>query len=144
MRRPPWLTHANGARALAGMTVVIKNPGSAAPAYEKLLGADRVARHETGFSARLGGAVVHFGVPGAGLASLSVTVADVEKTARCLDAAEIPYHAPGRWKPSRASRVRHRRRAGVRTSVTDPWYYPRASARKSKVLLRASAALLAS
>ena len=28
--------------------------------------------------------------------------------------------------------------------ITVPWYYPRASLRKSKVLLRASAALLAS
>ncbi len=94
VRRPTWLIHANGAQALAGMTVVVEDPGSAAPAYEKLLGADRVDRREEEFLARLGGAVVRFQAPGAGSASLSLAVADTETTARCLSAAGVAFARP--------------------------------------------------
>ena len=94
VRRPPWLIHANGAQGIAGMTVVVDDPGLASWTYEKLLGADRVARHEPGFSAHLGGAVVRFQGPGAGSASLSVTVADAETTARCLSAAGVAFARP--------------------------------------------------
>ncbi len=91
VRRPAWLVHANGAQALAGASVVARDPVSAFLAYENLFGADRVARHEDGFSVRLGGAVIRFGAPGSAKNSLSVAVADVETTARCLDATGIPF-----------------------------------------------------
>ena len=94
VRRPSWLIHANGARGIAGATVVVEDPGSVAPAYERLLGADRVARREAGFSALLGGAVIRFRAPGAGLVSLSVRVADVAATVRSLSAAGVPFARP--------------------------------------------------
>jgi len=94
VRRPPWLIHANGARGIAGATVAVEDPGSLAPAYERLLGADRVVRREAGLSARLGGAVIRFRAPGAGSASLSVRVADVETTAGSLSAAGVPFARP--------------------------------------------------
>ncbi len=94
VRRPSWLVHANGAQDIAGASVVTEDPSSAAPAYEKLLGADRIARHKAGFSVCLGGAVIHFGAPGTGKVSLSVRVADAETTARCLNARGIPFARP--------------------------------------------------
>ena len=94
VRHPSWLIHANGAWSIAGATVAVEDAVSAAPAYERLLGADRVERHESEFSARLGGAVLRFRPPGAGLISLSVRVADAEATARCLSATGVFFDRP--------------------------------------------------
>ncbi|MDP6788494.1 MAG: VOC family protein [Rhodospirillales bacterium] len=94
VRRPAWLVHANGSCGIAEVTVDLEDPGSAAPAYETLLGPDRVTRRADGFSARLGGAVIRFGTLGGGSNSLAVAVADVETTARYLNAAGIPFARP--------------------------------------------------
>ena len=94
VRRPTWLVHANGAQALAGATVAVEDRGTAAPAYERLFGADRVARRESEFSAHLGDAVIRFREPGDGLVALSVRVADTAATARCLDGGGIPFARP--------------------------------------------------
>lgn len=42
IRRPAWLEHANGARALVGMTVVVEDPARTAAAYRPFFGPDCV------------------------------------------------------------------------------------------------------
>ncbi len=40
LRRPDWLSHANGAQALHGVAAMVADPAALAPAYERLLGAE--------------------------------------------------------------------------------------------------------
>lgn len=60
MRRPEWLTHANGAVAVVGATVVVADPEATARGYEALLGAGAVTRTDRVVAVRVGRHVVMF------------------------------------------------------------------------------------
>jgi hypothetical protein len=47
VRRPEWLAHPNGARALLGMTIAVDRPRALVPAYRKLFG-DRAVMADAG------------------------------------------------------------------------------------------------
>ncbi len=112
IRRPEWLVHANGARALAAITVVVDAPHALGPAYARLLGAGAVTPSDDVLTVRAGRTALVFATPagfddlypgadlgtGAGLpliAGMTVTVASVDATAKALDANAVPYARDG-------------------------------------------------
>ena len=60
VRRPAWLTHANGALAIAAMTVAVEDPSALALAYGKLFGYDRVRVSDGVVAVACGGAEIRF------------------------------------------------------------------------------------
>ena len=108
VRQSPWLEHANGARGLASVTGVVEDPGAAALAYSALFGPEAVSADpglvevETGagrlrFTTPAGldrlypGADAEPGYPAPWLAGLRLSVASLDTTAGCLDAAGVRY-----------------------------------------------------
>ncbi len=107
LRRPAWLRHANGARALRSCTVLVEDPASLTEALTRLLGegarseTDRVVTFHTGgapiilappedallLHPTLGEAEPH---PAPRLAVASVAVEDPERTAALLRQREVP------------------------------------------------------
>lgn len=97
IRRPAWMTHANGARRLALVTVAVADPKAVAAAWRRLLGSAAVAEDDAGATVRVGGGVVHFGraEPGMreGPVGIGIAVADPDATRAVLDGNRIPYEA---------------------------------------------------
>ncbi len=75
IRRPEWLAHANGARAIAAITVAAADPVSLAPSYEALFGADAVGLADGVLIVRVGAARLQFAAP-EGLARLHPAMAE--------------------------------------------------------------------
>lgn len=75
IRRPEWLAHANGARAIAAITVAAADPASLAPSYEALFGAAAVSLTDGVLTVRAGATRLQFAAP-AGLARLHPAMAD--------------------------------------------------------------------
>ncbi len=75
IRRPEWLAHANGAHAIAAITVAAADPSSLAPAYEALFGAAAVSLAEDVLTVRVGAARLQFAAPD-GLARLHPSMAE--------------------------------------------------------------------
>lgn len=85
MRRPQWLIHANGARAIASMAVAVGDVAAARETYGRVLGADFV-NDKICFLESEGDA---------GLTSLALSVSDVEQTAAFLEDAGVLYTRDG-------------------------------------------------
>ncbi len=102
----PWLEHPNGARGIAGLTVVVDEPGAVATAYADLLGHAAVQATDNLVEAHCGACCLRFtdaeGLrerhPRASTAPLAtgpmameIAVADLAATARHLDRAGVPH-----------------------------------------------------
>ncbi len=110
--RPELMTHANGARALAGVVVATDNPEATAKAYQRLFAAGRITPTDGGFRVETGSssAVISCLTPAAvtalypGLdataalrghfAALQIGVADLAATRAVLTANGVPF-TPG-------------------------------------------------
>jgi len=60
LRRPEWLDHPNGVRALEGVTVVVEDPASLAPAYAAAFGADALRPGQGRLDVRAGRHALRF------------------------------------------------------------------------------------
>jgi hypothetical protein len=103
----PWLRHANGAKAIREMTVVVGDPGEVGEPYGALLGDEQVRGGDGQVSVACGGctllfvtpevAAARFGVLAEGigsaaapyLAALAIAVEDLEAAAACLTEREV-------------------------------------------------------
>lgn len=102
MRRPEWLDHANGARAIAGIGIVVEDPAAGAAAWLRLAGEGAVTAAENRLEVRFGPTVLRFTGPEAErhpvhgdlappfVASLRIEVGDLAATDRCLAKNDIP------------------------------------------------------
>ncbi len=54
VRRPEWLTHANGAKFIKSVVVVVDNPGALAPYYQRLCGSINVTLTDNTMTVRFG------------------------------------------------------------------------------------------
>ncbi|MFN0044077.1 MAG: VOC family protein [Alphaproteobacteria bacterium] len=63
VRRPEWLTHANGAIGLKGISVAVASVEGLAEAYTRLFGSGAVTRTDDTVSVRVGGHLVMFATP---------------------------------------------------------------------------------
>ena len=113
IRRPDWLSHANGAQGVASMTAVVEDLAAATVAHARLFGAEAVRREgsalvietETNTIIRvveppdLGKLSGVLAVDGASkvpsLVLITVAVDDTEKTARHLSAGRIDFARVG-------------------------------------------------
>jgi len=112
LRRPAWLRHANGARAIGSVTVVVENPVALMGAYEALFGAGATAMTDDTLAVFTGNSVILFvtendlevlypGVPAGPsrplpwIAALDLVVDDLSVTARHLAAQGVPFHHDG-------------------------------------------------
>ncbi len=112
VRRPEWLNHANGARALTGITTVVPSPPALAAAYIRLLGAGAATLTDDILTVRAGPTTLIFATPEdvgrlypdledapAGDAPLTVAmtiaVEDIGRVAGILDDNSVPYSREG-------------------------------------------------
>jgi len=112
VRRPEWLNHANGARALTGITTVVPAPPALAAAYIRLLGAGAATLTDDILTVRAGPTTLIFATPEdvgrlypdledapAGDAPLTVAmtiaVEDIGRVAGILDDNSVPYSREG-------------------------------------------------
>lgn len=105
VRRPDWLVHDNGARAIASIAVPAEDPPAALPAYERLLGPGAVTMTDEMVVLRIGSASVVLVRPhdmetlfpdvlpeaGPRPAVVTLKVADLEQTAAVLAAGRVPF-----------------------------------------------------
>jgi catechol 2,3-dioxygenase-like lactoylglutathione lyase family enzyme len=113
VRRPEWLTHANGARALLGMTVACVDPAVLAPAYRRLLGDRAVSSGDGRLRVETGAGWIDFATPAAlarryesvaplpgqkppWAAAMTIGVADID---RCRAALAAGGFAPRALEP---------------------------------------------
>lgn len=109
MRRPEWLDHANGAKAIAGLTVLAEDPAALAPAYAALFGQEAANLVDDILDVRVGDASIRFVQPGhvgrlhpamtgslsaalpaaPAIVALSVAVTDTTVVAELLDEAGV-------------------------------------------------------
>ena len=115
VRQPDWLAHANGARALAGVTTVVDDPPALAAAYATLLGAGAVTRTDDLLTVRAGAMSLVFATPGDFarlypdcdlgadpgdsalplIAAMTVTVDDIGQAAEALAANGVAHSRDG-------------------------------------------------
>jgi hypothetical protein len=113
IRRPDWLSHANGARGVASMTAVVEDLEAAAAAHARLFGAEAVRRDgrrlvieaEGNTTIRVveppeletlsAGVAVDGAIEPPGLVSLTVAVDDADETARHLAAEGVDFARVG-------------------------------------------------
>ncbi len=111
MRRPEWVEHANGARSIRAMTIVVSDPDALRPAYERLFGGQ--ARAITGgfeiftghgdfhfitqaaLVARYGDAAQAVAHPAPTIAALTLGTADMAAAQRCFDVSGVAYTRQG-------------------------------------------------
>ena len=95
MRRPDWLSHANGARRIRAVTAAVPDPVALASVYRTLAGATAVFLGDGGLTVRLPGAVCHFGTAPDGIAAgplgMAIEVADLPQTADRLAHAGVRF-----------------------------------------------------
>lgn len=113
VRRPEWLVHANGARAIAAVTVAVEELRALEAAYARLLGAGAITPTDDMLTVRAGNVSLVFVTPtdfgllypeiefdvSAGLpliAGMTVVVADPGLTAATLDDGGIAHVRGGR------------------------------------------------
>lgn len=101
LRRPEWLRHANGAKAIASLTAIVDEPAALAAAYERLLGASAVTKAKERVTLSVGRQTIDFvtaerlpalhpgllpiaGVAPPYLAAMTLKVADRSATAAWL------------------------------------------------------------
>ena len=103
MRRPAWVSHANGAQRIRAMTIAVESPNALRPAYQDLFGAP-VREIDGGFEIFTGHGDFRFVAAGAlgdlirgvthrppAISILTLETADLERTRVCLDAAGAEY-----------------------------------------------------
>jgi hypothetical protein len=113
IRRPDWLHHANGARGVASMTAVVEDLEAAAVAHARLFGAEAIRRdgpclvieaqgnssirvvEPSEFEKLSPGLSVDKTVEVPGLVSVTLTVDDVDATARHFAARQIDFEPTG-------------------------------------------------
>lgn len=90
IRRPEWLTHPNGAKAIAAITVAAIEPPSLVPSYQALFGGDAVSLVDDVVIVRVGATRLQFAEP-EGLARLHPGMAKSGNlpTAPCLAAMVV-------------------------------------------------------
>jgi len=107
--RPPYQRHANTARSVAGLTVMVDRPEDHLTAYERLLGSARVHPRPGGITLSLGPTQVwlversyaesrlgrHLGGPERPL-GVTIGVGDLDTTRRILAADAVPFAPFGR------------------------------------------------
>jgi hypothetical protein len=108
MRRPGWLRHENGARAIASVTVMTPEPESLAPVLARVFGHVRLTVTDRIYAAHTGHGVILVATPddvdmlhpelealppadGPVLAALSLLVDDPDRTAAFLTLQGIPH-----------------------------------------------------
>ncbi len=108
VRQPEWLDHANGARALTGITTVVPDPPVLADAYAKLLGAGMVTLTDDVLTVRTGPTTLIFAAPEdaerlypdledaisdetALTVAMTIAVDDIDRLSSLLDANAVPY-----------------------------------------------------
>jgi catechol 2,3-dioxygenase-like lactoylglutathione lyase family enzyme len=105
VRRPDWLLHDNGARAIASVAVPCDDPPATLAAYERLLGPGAVTMTDEMVVLRIGGASIVLVRPhdmetlfpdvlpeeGPKPAVVTLKVADLDKTAVVLAAGRVPF-----------------------------------------------------
>ena len=107
VRRPTWLTHANGAQGIAAVTIVVPDPVELSTPYRRLFGAGAVTTTDDVLTVQTGSAALVFTSPEAlprlypeidaegaepYLAGLTLRAGDVAATARCLGDRGVPFH----------------------------------------------------
>ncbi|MGQ0664663.1 MAG: VOC family protein [Pseudomonadota bacterium] len=109
IRRREWLVHANGAVALLGLTAMVDDPASLAPAYELLCGAGSATLTDETLAVRMGRqqllfakprdlALLYPGIettatPPPWLAAMTIGVARIEATTRWFEDRGIAFAA---------------------------------------------------
>ena len=108
MRRPEWLAHANGARALAAVHVLVPETASLLPAYDRLLGIPQVTTTDALAVVNVGGQRIVFSTPDdfltmhpgldlaperplPAIAALEIAVGDLRATADHLAGSGVAY-----------------------------------------------------
>lgn len=107
MRRPEWVRHANGARAIRAMTIVVADPDALRLSYEGLFGeqgrsiaggfeiftghGDFRFVTKTAFAACYGAAAQSIDRPVPAIAALTLETADLAAAQRCFDKAGATY-----------------------------------------------------
>ena len=111
MRRPEWVEHANGARSIRAMTIVVSDPDALRPAYERLFGGQPRAiaggfeiftGHgdfrfitQAALGTRYGDAAQAVAHPAPTIAALTLGTADLAAAQRCFDEAGATYTRQG-------------------------------------------------
>ncbi len=107
--QPQWLDHPNGATHVAGLTVVVDDPGTLARAYADLFGAEAVKTTDRLFKATCGLCRLRFtdpdglaalhaqantprtSTPQRGPVAMEIAVRDLARTADVLHSAGVPF-----------------------------------------------------
>ena len=109
MRRPAWVSHANGARCIRAMTIVVDDPATLRPAYERLYGTTGRPL-DRGFAIATGHGDFRFVTPGAlaesypgefralahaapTIVGITLETTDLAAAKTCLEGAGTPYRA---------------------------------------------------
>jgi len=108
VRRPAWLEHANGARGLVSLTVVVERPGALTESYERLLGHGTVTPTDELITVRAGRHALLFvdadeltvlhpttrpleGVAPPYIAAMTLRVGDTGQSAALLKERGVPF-----------------------------------------------------
>ncbi len=108
VRQPQWLDHANGARALTGITTVVPDPPALAEAYAKLLGAGMATLTDDILTVRTGSTTLVFATSEDAerlypdledalpddlplTVAMTIAVDDIERLSSVLDANAVAY-----------------------------------------------------
>ena len=79
VRRPDWLSHANGAKRLAKLTVASDRPAALAAAYGRIFGSEALRPEGESLAIRIGSSELRFTTPDALAAKYGITL-PVQKT----------------------------------------------------------------
>jgi catechol 2,3-dioxygenase-like lactoylglutathione lyase family enzyme len=108
LRRPEWLGHPNGARAIGSVTVVVEEPAALVDPMSKVFGSTSVTETDDTLAVHTGRNILLFATPDdldmlhpeleahvhaehPTLAALSVLVPDLARTAAVLDRHDVAY-----------------------------------------------------
>jgi hypothetical protein len=108
LRRPEWLRHPNGARAIGSVTVVVEEPAALIGPMSKVFGATCLTETDDTLAVHVGRSIILFATPDdldmlhpelaasidpvqPTLAALTVRVPDLAQTAAVLDRHDVAY-----------------------------------------------------
>ena len=108
LRRPEWLGHPNGARAIGSVTVVVEEPAALVDAMSKVFGSTSLTETDDTLAVHTGRNILLFATPDdldmlhpeleahiaaeqPTLAALTVLVPDLARTAAVLDRHDVAY-----------------------------------------------------